>query len=113
MLTSIREARIEIRRMGLDEELSEHAALVVTELGTNAMLHAGGIAAIRLVLVRGGRLRLEVEDTSSTPPSLTPGGTMSGRGLKIVEALAERWGSQIRAQGKVVWAELSPGRTRR
>jgi two-component sensor histidine kinase len=105
-LTSIREARAALRDLGLDDEVAQHAALVVTELGTNALLHAGGIAAIRIIPRGGGGVRLEVEDASDIPPVVGPGGTMSGRGLVIVEALSTKWGSQRTHAGKVVWAEL-------
>jgi anti-sigma regulatory factor (Ser/Thr protein kinase) len=108
-LTSIREARAALRALGLDDEVGQHAALIVTELGTNAMLHAGGIRAIRILPTPDGGVRREVEDGSDVAPSPGPAGAMSGRGLVIVDALASRWGSQRARNGKVVWAELAPG----
>lgn len=98
-----------MRALGLDDDVAQHAALVVTELGTNAMLHGGGIRGIRIAPIPGGGVRLEVEDSSNVPPRPGPSGAMSGRGLVIVEALTSRWGSQRAGAGKVVWAELTPG----
>ena len=54
-------------------------------------------------------LRVEVADFSSEPPRL--GGfdldAMSGRGLALVEALADRWGVETHRSGKCVWFELA------
>ena len=87
----------------------EAAAIVVTELVANAVLHAGG-DFIEVVAVLGPRcLRLEVSDESATPPArkLLPASCSFGRGLALVEAMTSRWGvDQEPGHGKRVWAEL-------
>ncbi|MEW2808702.1 ATP-binding protein [Streptomyces massasporeus] len=91
-------------------------ALVVGELAANAVQHGrvpGREFGLRLVLDRtAGALRVEVTDAASAKrlptvaPSSFPEGE-SGRGLLLVDVLAERWGSTPRRPvGKTVWAEL-------
>jgi anti-sigma regulatory factor (Ser/Thr protein kinase) len=102
---SVREARAAIFALGLTAELGERAALVVSELATNAVLHAGGLLHVR-IWYDNRRLRIEVADGSPKLPAPGTVTAMSGRGLQIVTALANSWGWQIRPGGKVVWAEL-------
>lgn len=95
---------------------SESAAHIVAELATNASVH-GRVQGRDFQLglsVSGSRLRIEVTDTrgDSVPPG--PGAVKapeddaeSGRGLLIVEALADRWGvAPGPVPRKTVWAEL-------
>ncbi|WP_374115667.1 ATP-binding protein [Streptomyces sp. NK15101] len=94
---------------GLDS-LAEDAALVVTELVTNAVDHSR-LPWIRVIVSRPStdRVRLGVVDRSRTPPMLRPdpcGDQFRGRGLLIVDALTERWGAELYRWGKQVWAEL-------
>jgi serine phosphatase RsbU (regulator of sigma subunit)/anti-sigma regulatory factor (Ser/Thr protein kinase) len=91
------------------EDLVDEAQLVVSELTTNALLHAGGRASVQIV-DRGDGVRAEVADGTHTPPVLSRGTerTLTGRGLHLVASLAVRWGVTQQAQGKVVWAELAP-----
>jgi anti-sigma regulatory factor (Ser/Thr protein kinase) len=87
--------------------LRETSELLVTELVTNAVLHAR--TDVDLVARRSGPgLRVEVHDGDHTPPVPRPYSPMSpgGRGLRIVDALAERWGVEPTAGGKYVWFEL-------
>lgn len=87
-------------------------ALVVTELVTNSVKHAD--AAPELTLDWDGtRLRVEVYDEGEGLPVRRDAGmtATSGRGLALVEAVADRWGVIERDKGKVVWAELELGRT--
>jgi hypothetical protein len=62
----------------------------------------------RLYDASGGRLRVEVEDESDQwPKRRTPGEqASSGRGLLLVEALADDWGVEPRGSGKRLWFEL-------
>jgi anti-sigma regulatory factor (Ser/Thr protein kinase) len=88
----------------------EHAGdlkLLAGELLTNAVLHGEPPVDLRM-LADGGAIRVEVADTSPVPPQQTDSGldAMTGRGLALVEALATRWGTDLHADGKVVWAEL-------
>ena len=94
--------------------LAGPAVLLVSELVTNAVMHArpdaaGTVAGIVLRLEYGaGCLRIEVHDTSPHGPRpRTPDWLdESGFGLMLVDAVATTWGVQQTAQGKAVWAEL-------
>jgi anti-sigma regulatory factor (Ser/Thr protein kinase) len=91
-------------------ELLEIAVLLTSELVTNAVVH--GAAPIRLLVVEDGdRLRVEVGDGEPMLPDGPAKATerdASGRGLLIVDQLAERWGTHPRTAppGKVVWFEV-------
>jgi len=82
--------------------LSDVAELVVSELVSNAVRHAGGSIEV-WVSLRRRYLHLSVRDHSSVPPRLGHG---DGRGLMLVDALSVAWGSTATADGKVVWATL-------
>lgn len=83
-------------------------ALLVSEVATNALIHGAGEVRVR-VIDRGVRLRVEVSDESSTLPTVRAftGTTEGGRGLALVEALAEAWGAEPAPGGKTVWFELA------
>ncbi|WP_079171538.1 MULTISPECIES: ATP-binding protein [unclassified Streptomyces] len=90
---------------------AEDVLLVVSELVTNACLHAEGPEELRVV--RGGRvLRLEVADRGTGQPApRTPhrAGRPGGHGMFIVQRLCLDWGviRATDAPGKTVWAELA------
>nr|WP_236243530.1 ATP-binding protein [Streptomyces sp. CC228A] len=90
---------------------AEDVLLVVSELVTNACLHAEGPEELRVV--RGGRvLRLEVADHGAGQPApRTPhrAGRPGGHGMFIVQRLCLDWGviRATDAPGKTVWAELA------
>lgn len=90
-------------------ELDERVALLVSELVTNAVLHAR--SPLRLVLDdHGGCLRVEVSDGSPLPPVTKPFSerAATGRGMRLVELLSDGWGvSQTDQSGKTVWCEVS------
>jgi anti-sigma regulatory factor (Ser/Thr protein kinase) len=96
-----------LRRWGHGGRLVDDAQLVLTELATNAVIHAQSSFS---VTVRGDDsiVRISVEDASPVAPTLRDGGPMapSGRGLRLVAALASHWGVAITNDGKSVWAEL-------
>jgi len=109
--TSARAARVftadVLRGWGLDAEL-EAASVIVSELSTNAVLHAQ--TAFELVLSnRAGALRIAVRDASRlVPGALEPATTeATGRGLAIVARLARAWGVEQGPVGKTVWADLA------
>ena len=84
-------------------------SLLVTELVTNAVLH--GLPDIRLHVCTVGavRVRVEVFDGSPALPELCDSSleSTSGRGLKLVDAIAVEWGARPQLDGKVVWCELA------
>ncbi|HUR22649.1 MAG TPA: ATP-binding protein [Acidimicrobiales bacterium] len=91
---------------GLDH-LSYTAALLVSELVANAILHSG--TPLEVVLRCGDdRVRIEVHDANPQLPVRKYYSNMSGtgRGLMLVERMAAGWGSERTAAGKVVWFEL-------
>lgn len=80
------------------------AELVVSELVTNALVHAGTHITVRVE--RAGRgARVEVLDGSPVMPGLrvVSGGSRSEGGLSLVEHFAREWGAELTAAGKVVW----------
>jgi hypothetical protein len=95
-----------------DEQLAvtEDVLLMVSELVTNACLHApGGPRELRLFW-DGARLRVEVTDASPVPPRLRPAGNPGrpgGHGLRVVDRLSRAWGSVPEGGGKLVWLEVA------
>lgn len=107
---SARRARGLARAVSLTS-LREDAALVISELISNARLHGQPPVSIR-VLERVEGVRIEVTDAgNSLPVRPRPSDeAMTGRGLRLVGAVAQRWGVEpLPAGGKVVWAELWAG----
>lgn len=98
--------------------LGEDAELLVTELVTNAVVHARTDCVV--VAEKGDdSLRVEVIDNDADVTDVQPGpdvadlqpdadplGPENGRGLLIVAGLAAAWGVQERPQGKTVWFTL-------
>jgi anti-sigma regulatory factor (Ser/Thr protein kinase) len=94
--------------------LADVAALLVSELVTNALRHATGPIGVRLVRpdAADGVLLVEVSDPLPDPPRERVAGLEdeSGRGLQLVAHAARRWGTRPGVTGKTVWFELSvPG----
>ncbi|WP_308295292.1 ATP-binding protein [Streptomyces sp. PSAA01] len=92
------------------EDLIEDAELVITELVSNAVDHAR-LESIRVVVTRPSEkfVRLGVVDRSRNVPFLrtdSNGGNTRGRGLLLVDALTDRWGTDRYRWGKQVWGEL-------
>jgi anti-sigma regulatory factor (Ser/Thr protein kinase) len=86
--------------------LVEDVLLVVSELTTNALVHAGSAATI-VALFDDSRLRVEVHDEDPAPPQLRdrPDGA-GGWGLRVVAAVADGWGWMPTPTGKLVWVEV-------
>jgi anti-sigma regulatory factor (Ser/Thr protein kinase) len=88
-------------------ERSQEARLVVSELVTNAIVHAGTEIELTVV-VRSDAIRIEVTDLGGgLPKSSDPDEGTTGRGLPIVEALSCGWGVVELGAGKTVWCELT------
>ncbi|TMU97388.1 ATP-binding protein [Streptomyces sp. DASNCL29] len=93
------------------EGLIEDAALVITELVSNAVDHAR-LESIRVVVTRPSEtfVRLGVVDRSRDVPYLrtdSNGDNTRGRGLLLVDALTDRWGTDRYRWGKQVWGEMT------
>nr|WP_037829282.1 SpoIIE family protein phosphatase [Streptomyces sp. NRRL S-325] len=92
--------------------LADDAETVTGELLVNVLLHTEGGAVLTLEVLPEPvrRIRLSVQDRSSVwPRRRTPGETStSGRGLLLLDAVAERWGIEPRGEGKAVWCEIGP-----
>jgi anti-sigma regulatory factor (Ser/Thr protein kinase) len=89
----------------------EDAALLVTELVANVVDHVGGEANLALeVAAAEDWLRISVADGSSVRPVVRElsKDRPRGRGLRLVQAIAHRWGSEDHHGGKRVWFELAP-----
>jgi anti-sigma regulatory factor (Ser/Thr protein kinase) len=139
-------ARSRLAGLGIaaDEPLAETLILLVSELVTNAVVHTGRPAVLRLSLpgraiepassdggtppasrassissgtevppapaVAGvsATVRLEVADTSSRAPvpRCVGGESTGGRGLALVDCLADRWGWRAEGAGKSIWCEV-------
>ena len=92
-----------------DEHAAEDVVLATGELVANAMEHGGGIVAMH-VEGREGDVRVEVYDHRSALSLSSPADSDRGRGLAMVDALAEDWGWVPVAGGKLVWARFGHGR---
>jgi anti-sigma regulatory factor (Ser/Thr protein kinase) len=89
--------------------VEEAAALLVSELVTNAVRHARGTDVVTLDLHAGRTwLLIEIQDTDRhwPQPRIPDGFDESGFGFILVEALASNWGVRETEAGKAVWAEL-------
>jgi hypothetical protein len=97
-----------LEQCGQDEELVQDAALVLSELASNAVLHAGSPFSV-VVLTKDSTLRIAVQDSGSLTSMLRDGGLIPRptHGLGVVQALSRCWGVESTPEGKVVWAELA------
>ncbi|MGH9040403.1 MAG: ATP-binding protein [Acidimicrobiia bacterium] len=109
--TSVRAARRFVRDAlagAESEDLEDTVSLLVSELVTNAVIHAGSDVEV-LVRLLPETVRVEVADSSDDGPMPKEAAAedVSGRGLALVESLSRRWGVLPRAGGgKSVWFEI-------
>lgn len=98
--------RAALSRHAIDPETVDIAILLVSELATNAIVHAS--STVRLRIRVGDEVRIEVSDASADGPEVMSGDSEreSGRGLELVSSLADGWDWSPRAEGKVVWFAL-------
>lgn len=98
---------IDTHAAALAPERRDAAVLAVSELATNALVHAG--TEIRVCVMAGATgVRVEVRDGSAHSPvprqhSLT---AATGRGLRLVDASVDRWDVARHRDGKTVWFEV-------
>ncbi len=93
-----------------DPEARSRLMTLVSELATNAILHAGTPFKVK-VSKRPSRIRVAVTDGSTTPPvrKVYVPDQPTGRGLLIMESLSDRWGVDVVDDGKSVWFEVDEG----
>jgi hypothetical protein len=84
------------------------AAQVVTELVTNAVVHAHEPIALHLWSRRDG-VRIGVSDGSTDVATLLVDdpAAPTGRGLRLVDELTSAWGTDVHDRGKITWAEVT------
>ncbi|WP_208857856.1 ATP-binding protein [Streptomyces flavidovirens] len=94
-----------------EQAVVDDVLLLVSEVVTNACLHAGGPREFVLNCT-AARLRIEVTDGSPVHPSPRPSGVAApgGHGLTVLRRLARSWGSLPRGSGKTVWVEVAAPR---
>ncbi|ROQ33017.1 serine phosphatase RsbU (regulator of sigma subunit) [Streptomyces sp. PanSC19] len=111
----IAEAREQVRQLlhdWSDGDQLDAAVLMVSEMVTNVLVHTDGDALLVAEVACGEkarRLRVEVSDGSDELPHKRHPGEMasSGRGLVLMEMLADAWGVDPRGEGKAIWFELN------
>jgi GAF domain-containing protein/anti-sigma regulatory factor (Ser/Thr protein kinase) len=89
------------------DELVDDAALIISELVTNAFLHGEPPVVVR-ISAHAHLVHIEVADESRSAPmrGRPDSNAMTGRGMGLVESLSSRWGVAPEARGKKVWCEL-------
>ncbi|MGL4174232.1 MAG: SpoIIE family protein phosphatase [Actinomycetota bacterium] len=110
-IASVRRARTFVRHhcraAGIGEDATDVVALLTSETVTNAFIHGRSEARLR-ILIRPGKIRVEVGDDNARHPHRAPRNddALDGRGLDIVELLSTAWGVQDDTAGKIVWFEV-------
>jgi anti-sigma regulatory factor (Ser/Thr protein kinase) len=89
------------------DDMRDDASLLVSEVVTNALLHAHGPVTVE-VRQRGGGCRIAVSDGSSTGPAEKGyrADDATGHGLQLLERVATAWGWERTDSGKQVWFDL-------
>lgn len=108
--TAPAQGRWHVRGVTSNDREAGDAELVVTELITNAWKHGSGDGPITLrVEVRDDAMRLEVCGESASDPvssQQTAGSDSGGRGLMMIDGLADSWGYERNGSNLCVWADL-------
>jgi anti-sigma regulatory factor (Ser/Thr protein kinase) len=95
-----------LEQAGCGQTLVQDAALIVTEMATNVVLHVGSPFSISARL-QDETLHIAVRDAG---PLAAMGDRVSitrrGHGLGFIDTMSARWGAEAAPDGKVVWAEL-------
>jgi DNA-binding NarL/FixJ family response regulator len=93
-------------------DILPEARIIVSELVTNAVLHAGTKCEVRVTLTSDDALRIEVTDHGHGElpvPQQPDPNALHGRGLLIVSVISSAWGIEaVRGNGNLVWSVLLP-----
>jgi anti-sigma regulatory factor (Ser/Thr protein kinase) len=99
-----------LRQRGWSEAAIEKARLVISELATNAILHAQTPFELRCQIDGCARFEVRDWDPQSVPLVVDPRPDGSGGlGLRLIEAIATEWGVDRHAEFKVVWCTIDSG----
>jgi anti-sigma regulatory factor (Ser/Thr protein kinase) len=101
----------EVLRSWGEDALLTDASVIVSELTTNAVLHAASAFRVHLTR-RGSTVRISVDDVGPARPQPRQAAPedFGGRGMKLIEAFTREWGCDVLDSGKSVWADLSAQR---
>jgi anti-sigma regulatory factor (Ser/Thr protein kinase) len=97
-----------LRHWALGPKLAEDCTLLVSELEGNAVRHTGAATYGLRMRRRRGWIRIELRDPSRGLPCLLGLQAMdeSGRGLHLIDRMADRWGVDLLPRGKLTWFEM-------
>ncbi|MEO7573203.1 MAG: ATP-binding protein [Acidimicrobiales bacterium] len=89
--------------------LVDSVGLVMSELASNTVEHTASEFTVGIEDLGHG-IRVTVQDPASAPPVPRTAAVtdLNGRGMTIVEALADAWGTELLPEGKVVWCTFAP-----
>jgi anti-sigma regulatory factor (Ser/Thr protein kinase) len=99
-----------LERWGL-HEAGWSCTQLISELATNAVIHARTEFTVELSC-RGSLLRVAVRDGAARSPGVRhyAADSTTGRGLRLIESMADAWGVQPDSRGKTVWFEIDTSR---
>src|ERR1700736_6081556 len=108
----VREARALVAgvldREGFPADAVFVAVLLTSELVTNAVRHARtDLEVVVSIDERLAHVAVVDRNTRLPQPALAPSDATTGRGLKLVDAMASAWGADHTPKGKGVWCEVS------
>jgi len=107
---AVARAIVEAAASDLPETILTDAKLLTTEVVTNAIRHARGTQAVIVRVRRNDLVRVEVVDQGpmfDPQPQTTSSRPGGGRGLMLVDRVANAWGVEPDEGGKKVWFELA------
>lgn len=88
--------------------IADEVTLAVSELVTNAVIHAHSAASLTLIETSSG-IQVRVQDNDPEHPTVrwVAEDDFGGRGMHIVDALSDSWGIEAAPPGKIVWLDIS------
>ena len=101
-------AREAIRESACGLERLDDLVLLVSELTTNAVLHAGGAQELAFHRSRGAVVIALTDRSVTSAPAVGRLGTSSptGRGMAIIDSISDHWGVSLAGSSKTVWCEV-------